>query len=226
MIPLVVGVRFGWRACPPLIFAALITLALHSFIGHKEYRFVYLTTATLVILSAVGWGVLVDRSFQIWAGIQAKAIAALVLICWTAASLLLTHSDRVTDFLERGRPGSILFATIRHDPSACGVALVDRPAFADVPGRVSLRRNTQLFMFLRGDPALIHNNPWASAMQWQGGFNRIIAVNPSGYPPPGYRLLQCATSSQNKLCLMARNGSCTETKSPFLLDRAMIRLGF
>jgi phosphatidylinositol glycan class B len=231
-IPLLIGVRFGWRLCSALVIAALVNLLLHSLIGHKEYRFVFLTSAALVTVSAAGWAVLLQLAVQRWpvmerwrmrAGIATVAVAA----AWGAASLLLARSDEMRHFIERGRPGSVLFAALRRDPQTCGVGLVDRPAFADVPGRVSLRAGTPVFMFLRGDPALGRATPWVAAQRWQGGFNRIIALLPPGPLPPGYRRGPCDVAGEYTLCLFSRPGPCRDARqSPFALDRAMLRLGF
>lgn len=231
-IPLLIGVRFGWRLCPALVIAALVNLLLHSLIGHKEYRFVFLTSAALVTVSAVGWAVLLRLAAQRWpsmgrGGMRAGIATVAVAAAWAAASLLLARSGEMRNFIERGRPGSVLFAALRRDPQVCGVALVDRPAFADVPGRVSLRAGTPVFMFLRGDPALGRAGPWVAAQRWQGGFNRIIALLPPGSLPPDYRRGACDTAGEYTLCLFSRPGPCRDAReSPFALDRAMLRLGF
>lgn len=226
-IPLLVGVRFGWRLCPALVVAALVNLLLHSLIGHKEYRFVFLTSAALVSVSAAGWAVLLQRAAQRWPGMRRDLAAVAVAAAWATASLLLARGDEMRSFIERGQPGSVLFAALRRDPQVCGVALVDRPAFADVPGRVSLRAGTPVFMILRGDPALGRASPWVAAYRWQSGFNRIIALLPPGPMPPGYRRGQCDTAGVYTLCLFSRPGPCRDARqSPFALDRAMLRLGF
>jgi len=242
-IPLLIGVRFGWRHCPGLIVAALVNLLLHSLIGHKEYRFVFLTSAALVTLSAVGWAVMLQMAARRWPGARARMPAIGVAAAWGTASLLLADGDRRQVFIDRGRPGSILFTAIRRDPGSCGVALVDRPAFADVPGRVSLRRGTPLFMILRSDPALSPGvarglspalsrgaspgDPWVAANRWQAGYNRIIATLPTGRLPQDYVRQRCIAAGGYTLCLFRRPGRCAAIPdSPFALDRAMLRLGF
>ena len=44
----------GWRHAPLLIVAAVANLALHSLIEHKEYRFIFLSVALLIIAAALG----------------------------------------------------------------------------------------------------------------------------------------------------------------------------
>ena len=224
-VPLLVGVRFGWRICPPLIVAALVNALLHSLIGHKEYRFVFLTDAALVILSAIGWGVLLQMAARRWPA-RARIAAIGVAAAWGAASLLLADTEQMRAFLDRGRPGSVLFAAIRRDPASCGVALVG-DHFSDVPGRVSLHRGTALFMILRGDPALTPADPWIAARRWQAGFNRIVTPLPTATLPAGYTRARCEPAGAGKLCLLTRPGTCTAAPaSPFAIDPTMLRFGF
>ncbi len=54
LVPLLLAVFAGWRHAPVLLWAALVNLAFHSLIGHKEYRFIFLSVALLVIVAALG----------------------------------------------------------------------------------------------------------------------------------------------------------------------------
>ena len=54
IVPLSFAVFRGWRHAPLLLWAALVNIAFHSLIGHKEYRFIFLSVALLVIVAALG----------------------------------------------------------------------------------------------------------------------------------------------------------------------------
>jgi hypothetical protein len=54
LVPMLVLVAVVRRQYPALLAAALANLALHMAIGHKEYRFIWLTVEILVLLAAIG----------------------------------------------------------------------------------------------------------------------------------------------------------------------------
>lgn len=228
-IPLVIGLRSGWRACPALLAAAAVTLAVHSLIGHKEYRFIYLAVVAIVIISAIGWGDIVDRAGARWGeGAQRRAAIAVVL-AWGLASLLLAFGPLAQAHRRQGGPGSRVFAALRDDAQTCGVALVYGASYADIPGTSALRSGTPIGFFWIGDPAARGEGPWQSLARHQAGFNRIVSSVPkTGVPPAGYRPVTCEPASDViGMCLYARAGSCSSTRnSPFLLNRALARMGF
>ncbi len=228
-VPLAIGLRAGWRACPPLLAAAAVTIVVHALIGHKEYRFVYLAVVAIVILSVIGWGELVagigkrrGPRRQLQATIATSAI-------WGLASVLLAFGPLAHGHRRQGVPGSKVFAALRDDPRTCGVALVYGASFADVPGTTALRPSTPLALFWIHDPATHGLAPWQAVARQQEGFNRIVGSVPkTGTPPPSYRTVMCERPSNViGLCLYARDGPCTDTRaSPFLLNRTLARLGF
>src|SRR5207247_974229 len=44
----------GWRHAPLLLATAVANIAFHSVIGHKEYRFIFLSVALFIIIAALG----------------------------------------------------------------------------------------------------------------------------------------------------------------------------
>ncbi|MDW4588088.1 hypothetical protein NQ227_25305, partial [Escherichia coli] len=53
MLP-IVAIWRGWRHAPLLLAVALVNLAFHSLIAHKEYRFVFLSVVLLILVAALG----------------------------------------------------------------------------------------------------------------------------------------------------------------------------
>ncbi|USU14134.1 hypothetical protein NF701_17685 (plasmid) [Sphingomonadaceae bacterium OTU29THOMA1] len=228
-IPLVIGLRFGWRACPPLLAAAAVTIAVHMLIGHKEYRFIYLAVVTIVILSAIGWSDIVESAVARWGERTRPRLRLAVVAAWGIASLLLAFGPLAQAHRRQGGPGSRVFALLRDDPRTCGVALVYGTSYADIPGTAALRPGIPIGLFWFADPAAPGATPWQSVTRHQAGFNRIVSSVPrTGSPPPGYRTIRCEPASDViGMCLYARPGGCTATQgSPFRLNRVLARMGF
>jgi phosphatidylinositol glycan class B len=228
-IPLVIGLRFGWRASPALLAAATMTLAVHMLIGHKEFRFIYLVVVTIVILSAIGWSDIVERAVTRWGERARPRLRLAVVAAWGIASLLLAFGPLAQAHRRQGVPGSRVFALLRDDPQTCGVALVYGTSYADIPGTAALRPGTPVGLFWFADPAGRGVTPWQSVAHHQSGFNRIVSSVPrTGVPPQGYRTISCEPASDViGMCLYARPGGCTATRtSPFLLNRVLARMGF
>jgi hypothetical protein len=228
-IPLVIGLRSGWRVCPPLLAAAAVTIAVHMLIGHKEYRFIYLAVVTIVILSTIGWSDVVDHAVARWGGRSWSHLRIAVFAAWGIASLLLAFGPLAQAHRRQGGPGSRVFAMLRDDLRTCGVALVYGASYADVPGTAGLRPGTPVGLFWFADPAAHGATPWQSVTRNQSGFNRIVSSVPrTGTPPLHYRAVYCEPARDViGMCLYARPGGCTATQgSPFLVNRVFARMAF
>ncbi len=228
-IPLAIGLRTGWRACPPLLGAAAVTIAVHMLIGHKEYRFIYLAVVTIVILSAIGWCDIIDHAVARWGERERPQLRIALIAGWGIASVLLAFGPVAQAHRRQGGPGSRIFAMLRDDPRTCGVALVYGASYADVPGTTGLRPVTPLGLFWFADPAAHGATPWQSVARNQSGYNRIVGSIPkTGTPPRDYREVYCEPASDViGMCLYARPGGCTSTQgSPFRLNRVLARMVF
>ena len=64
-VPLLILAWIGARRSPPLAAAALVNFLVHSIIPHKEWRFIWLTLAIVVILAALG-------SVELWSRTDAR----------------------------------------------------------------------------------------------------------------------------------------------------------
>lgn len=227
-IPLVIGLRVGARACPPLLAAAAVTIAVHMLIGHKEYRFIYLAEVALVILSAIGWSDIIDRAGSRWGESRRSLLQFAIVAAWGVASVVLAFGPLAQAYRNQGRPGSIIFSEIRNDPQSCGVAVVYGISHADIPATSALRRDTPIALFRLGDPAMRGDSPWQSMWRYRSSFNRVVSSIPvTGSPPPGYQKVRCESASGAVgMCLYARLGSCAGTRSSsFLLNAVLGRSG-
>ena len=84
-MPLLILAGIGARRSPALAAAALVNFVVHSIIPHKEWRFIWLTVAIVVILAAMG-------SVELWSRTDARrrrSVAVLLVAGWIAATSLL-----------------------------------------------------------------------------------------------------------------------------------------
>jgi GPI mannosyltransferase 3 len=209
-VPIALGLVAGRRRAPALLWAALAVLALHSLIGHKEYRFVLFPTLALVILAAFGWADWVKG---------APRRAATIAVAAAAGSLLLGLTGAGAELALRGRAGSTLAAAVRADPDACGLAVAGAD-FAVAPARAGLRTDQALLAFLPEDPLARPDDP----ARFAAGYDRLLA--PAGYrAPAGFARGACLpqVAGEPALCLFSRPGECRPTL--FALAAVLRRAG-
>lgn len=191
---IVVGFVLGWRASPALAAAAIVNLAVHCLIGHKEPRFVFLSEAAFVVLAAIGTAELA-RGRKLSAGVLATL--------WVAASTVIATHGEEAGIWRTMRPGQLAFQALRHDPEACGLAMVGT-GFGEVPGQSHLPRGLSLAQFADRDPWV--KQPRTAFMPYAAAYNRVFV--PFDALVPGYRSVLCANDRYDRYCLMARPGGC------------------
>lgn len=202
-----IGLWRGWRHNPPLFWAAVATVVVHSAIAHKEYRFVAFAVAAFVPLSALGW---VDIARTFWSERRGSAAVALA---WLAASGALASSGVIASHWGGGRGGRVAFARVGADPRACGVAIQEK-GFWLLPGRSGLRPGMPLHQLYDYDPRA-SRAAWIEASE---GFNRI--VGPATLTPlPGFTRRGCA----GDVCTFSRPGGCRPTDR-FAIDAVLARV--
>jgi phosphatidylinositol glycan class B len=223
-VPIAVGLWLGRRIAPALLAAAAVTLVVHSLIGHKEYRFVFLASTALALVSALGWAELASRASARRAGLALTLAAA----GWASASFHLASSEPAGWWRDRGRAGTILFAAVARDPDACGIAIVDEVAFDDVPGEAGLRPDLRLSVFAAGDPANRPGGLPATLRRAGATFDRIVTSEGTASAlPAGYRLETCEPWRGARMCLFARPGPCAPSAgSVHAGSETLARFGF
>lgn len=193
----------------PLILMALVNIAVHSAIGHKEYRFIFLSSATLVIVAAIGSTEcvrLLGRRLSPWWARLSKPTPILV---WMFTSAILAASGSIGSSWHAFSAGSETIASLRRVPGLCGVGLVDVD-FWDTGGYSYLHRPTPFYV------ARTSAGGQSKLRQLAPAFNAILA--PTARPwavPPGYRRLACSSARGGQggsrtigLCTYVRSGGC------------------
>jgi len=190
--PAVLLLFHGARRSPFLAVFCAIVVVSHSFIPHKEIRYMYPVLAPAVTLASMG---IVDLLAEIKRGIGlldhprwVTAIgAATLLIC----SALL--AARCTDWYKT-RWGDGAFDRLSRDPGLCGVGLY-KAMWWESGGYAHLHRHVPIIQVESGT-GLAKDAPL---------FNALIA--PRGAPdiPSGFAPSQC----WGAVCLLQRAGACT-----------------
>lgn len=203
MVPVVAGALLAGRRYWPLAAAALVNIAVHSMIGHKEYRFIWLSTLTLLVLAAIASVHLADRIAARRHGRTAgPAAVAAVCLSWLAMSLFSAH---ITGGFAAFRGGSAiprLAIDAARRPEVCGIAIAE--AF-----------NTHLVPSMMPPGAPLSVAP-------QGVMDRkrplpadlaasanalVMEERPLGAEP--YRRVSCLPLGRERPCLYIRPGTCT-----------------
>jgi hypothetical protein len=211
LLLLLVPVLRPYRA---LIWAAVANILVHSAIGHKEYRFIFLSVAIVVVVAAIGSAELLHRRRPRLSE-RAGRFAALALIpAWLAASVALAAGGRL-DTEWRGFPASSQAAlALRAQPGLCGVGLVGMELW-DSGGYTLLHRPVPLYV---ADPPF-DIGPQAPLAALAPAFNGIIAPEGKAQSlPPGYRAVGCSAAdpgadaarkrSRPRVCAFVRAGGC------------------
>lgn len=188
--------RLGGRHYPVLLWVAIVHLAVHSLIAHKEYRFVLASAALIVILAALGSADLLRRVPRR----RLAAATAGAMIVWTGASATLaagnfrpnwSFESGLAEALDRaGRPAG-----------TCGLALY-RPR-ASVAGSYALyRRDTPIYVFTDPAEATLNKRAFDVVLTGPGHVREL---------PAEYRLEACGDPGigDAPACVLRRAGGCT-----------------
>lgn len=221
-VPLLLALVSGWRRAPLLVWVAIVNIAVHSLIGHKEYRFIVLSIVLMVIVAALGsaeWiGML--RSNRIWRRLAVPLIGG----GWILISATLAVTGAMPEYWRRGVGAASLASNVRNDPRMCGLALDDTSFFL-LAGRDRLAGSVPLFAFYRVDPRA-SGDLAAAVTKAAPAFNRVLAFRVREQQlPPGFVPRQCEEVSGAEVCVYARSGDCrAEAATPFSINDVLVRI--
>ncbi len=210
-LPIVGLSTLGARHYPALFAAALVNLALHSLIGHKEYRFVFLTITILILLAAFGS---VDLIKRLRPG-GARLLPYATVPVWMVASVSLGATEPRSLIWTKFDPTMTLVHQAGKLPSTCGFAFEHRE-FWTSGGYAALHRNVPVYMERGFDPEAYRKGEVLRAGK---AYNSVVGSEAlKAILPSSYRALECrATSAERELsayadgervCLFHRPGPC------------------
>lgn len=190
-IPILALAALGARRYPALLVAALVNLAVHSAIPHKEYRFILLTTAILVVLAALGSADILRRYRSPRAPLMlAGGWFFLSIACGALGSSAAAWGQNAKLINAWRIAGAA--------PAVCGVGIY-RVSEAIVASYTLYRRDTPIYQYADSE---------AGAAQASHAFNVAITPWSHGSELSGYRLLGCGDSKRRNFCVYARPGTC------------------
>jgi hypothetical protein len=231
---LLLAIWQGRRHAPLLLAMAVVDLAFHSLIGHKEYRFIFLSVAIFVIIAALGsadWVIRWMRPTQVrpswrtkfWP--QTSWTLPVAAAGWTLVSAALAATGTMPANWMSGTQAAQLSLQLRDDPALCGLALYDVP-FVVLPGHDRLVGRSPIYAFRPDDPAA-RSDITAMTRQAAPAFNRILSRrDTAGALPAGFARRDCASIEGDETCIFARGGSCdAAAATPFVLNDVLSRVG-
>jgi len=192
----------------PLLLAGLANLVAHSMVTHKEYRFVWATVLSLLVLAAIGSVRLADRlAVRRRAGAVA-GLGAVAVVCasWVAVSLL---AERATGGYASERGGGAiarLAIAAAQRPGICGIAVPDPWRAHVVPAL--LPREVPLSVVPLYDLVKLEAEVRPLPAELAGAANALITQGGVQSVPGGYRKVRCERMPQGEACLFIRPGSC------------------
>lgn len=200
---ILVAALFAGKRYHPLLIAAIASIAAHSLIGHKEYRFVWLSVFVFVILAAIASVDFLDRVRARRQASPTSRPAWIAALCLVWAALSLTAWQMSGGFGSIRDGGAVTRATIRaaNIPETCAIAL---PVELRKPvGYVFLQREVALYLL----PDEMDGVRQPFPKDVTDAIDTLVTTDKARLPAP-YRNLGCAQDVRYRVCLWRREGGC------------------
>jgi hypothetical protein len=202
LVPIVALALYGARRRPlPLVTAGVIFIS-HSFIPHKEHRFLYPAVACIIVLAGLGTAEIVDQiAWTRSSAARRRTAMTLAAAAWAVTSVVLAASYQfLPNWVADGRLRAMTELSRHSD--LCGVGL----DFWEWTGGYSrLHKNVPLYDLKQ-----------YAADTSPSMLNAIIAPRSKAPPPSwGYTTAQCFDGKGGfrfvtpETCIFVRPGSCT-----------------
>ncbi|MFO1255355.1 MAG: hypothetical protein U1E37_06750 [Sphingomonadaceae bacterium] len=202
LAPLILaGALLGPRRYRPLVWALIANLLFHSLIAHKEYRFVWLSTWSIVVLAAIASAELARRLAQRRGqGLNPLLLGALGAL-WLGASLLAEEQSGGARTLRGGGPIPLAALDAVERGRPCGIALPDQWRAHLVPALLP----REVPLFVAPEAVLASSEPLPAALVASADV-LIFPARPAGAEV--YRELACRGNGTLKACAFVRPGAC------------------
>jgi len=202
-----------------LLLAAAADMFVHSLLSHKELRFVYLSTSTLVILAAMTSVDLLNRiaPSSIKNGMLSRTAPFYLWLVLSATSWLAIRE--VAPIQRINVAGRLTHQVVRAD-DICGIAVSDQFRFAIT--LANLGRNVPLYSESLRVSELTVPDPARFPDTLAVAANAIVASGDAAIPAP-YRAVSCSGELEQKVCVFVRPGPCNpEHAAPYTLQNVLI----
>jgi len=206
--PAILLLFHGARRSPFLAILCVIIVVSHSFIPHKEIRFIYPILTPALTMAAMG---MVDLLNELKPGAKFLANSRWVLAIgvgfFLVSSALLTA--QCADWCKT-RWGVGAFDRLRNESSLCGVGIY-KAIWWESGGYTHLHRNVPI----------IQVNSAAQLVQDAPVFNALITPHDTAGIPSGFKQAQCWQG----VCLLEREGACAAPKPEEELNNYLKGMG-
>lgn len=201
-LPFVIGgALMAGRRHLPLAAAAVANVALHSLIGHKEFRFIWVSVLVMLVLAAIGTA---RVSGQIAASRQRSVVPILLATAalWLGLSVFAyRQTGGEGAFRGGGQTGMTLYEAA-HWPGICGVMLSRDLMLQAAP--VQAGSAIPIYVAPKSPPAASIPTPLLAAA------NAYVSEAPPPTAQPHlYARAACHTNNGFVACLYIRRGGCT-----------------
>ena len=213
ILPLLV---IGYKRHRPLIWAAIANLAVHSAIGHKEYRFVFLSTAILLLIAALA-SVDVLKWLSARRGLPLSSARLGILgLVWVSLSGVQALSPDIKPRWTAFSEFKDVMAFAKNDPEVCGIA-IEAKAFWLLGSYSKLNRNIPLYVV---NPDYSKPKGWAAERSSEKAFNVVIGTDAlTRVFSADYASMRCIPvqttakpsyfpAGSTKVCAFRRTGGC------------------
>jgi phosphatidylinositol glycan class B len=204
------------RARPSALWitAALVIIAVHTAIPHKEYRFVVPAFACLALVAAMGSADLIERMRLLPGSPRAgRTLIAIGAALWVGTSATLAFAPGFKD--EWLEAGDVIAASFRlaHMPDLCGVLFYNHD-WAATGGYAHLHRDVPIYALADDQDTARQSTPAFNAIILTRAFLADFMAQ--------YQLQECSgEEDDDDVCIMKREGACTP--APDLEVNAMLR---
>jgi hypothetical protein len=188
---------------------ALVIVAAHSLVGHKEYRFIYPAIVLLAVQAGIGLAALVECARAMpsgagrWRSLARHVVPVVAAGSWCALSLMTSTGPVLAAFRHRSHDYILAASFVAHDASSCGIGMYGANAWSWFGGYSYLHRPVPMYWPKDGSE-LARTAP---------AFNILLYSTGSGAPAPtipaGFVKERCF----GEACLARRPGRC-ETAAP------------
>lgn len=188
-------------ACRTWLLTAAAILVSHSLIPHKEYRFVFVCTAILVIAAAYASADVLTRSgtFARADPVRRAWLAGALAASWAAASLLASTTEQLRSAIAPYSAEGDAVRLLAREPDLCGI-LLDGVHWTTIPGYAALHRDVPIYQH---DPSRPGSLPPA------GAYDHVLVPSADRVPRAGFETIGCFTHPQNPgVCVLRRAGTC------------------
>lgn len=206
----------------PLILALIVNIAMHSLIGHKEYRFVWLSVFMILVLAGIGsvniteW--LIARR---WPGRPAGWLVLAILCAgWFGLSRTVLDEEGVTRRLQlKGGAYSLAAHDTVTRPEVCGISVSEGHSGHLID--TLLRRPLPIYVI----PEEMADGLSSLPPEITAAANATIADGDLPFDPE-YKVVSCHERTKQRACLLIRPGGCNPAAGKGQdLQTVMLRTG-